>query len=60
MDKWISRFRSAETVEGEEKVLIPGDPEREMEADRRVTGVPLLDPVVRDLSEIAIRFKIDF
>lgn len=60
MDKWIGRFRSAETVEGEEKVLIPGDPEREMEANRRVTGVPLLDPVVRDLSEIAMRFKIDF
>lgn len=60
MDNWIGRFRSAETVEGQEKVLIPGDPEREMEADRRITGVPLLDPVVKDLGEIAMRFKIDF
>ncbi|MRG47429.1 Ldh family oxidoreductase [Chitinophaga sp. SYP-B3965] len=60
MDKWIGRFRSAETVEGQEKVLIPGDPEREIEAERRITGVPLLDPVMKDLYEIAMRFKIDF
>ena len=31
MDKWISGFRSAKTIKGREKVLIPGDPEREME-----------------------------
>ncbi|AWO00755.1 malate dehydrogenase [Chitinophaga alhagiae] len=60
MDKWIGRFRSAATVEGQEKVLIPGDPEREMEAERRKTGIPLLGPVVKDLGDIAVKFKIDF
>ncbi len=60
MDKWIGRFRSAATVEGQEKVLIPGDPEREMEAERRQSGIPLLAPVVKDLGEIAMKFKIDF
>lgn len=60
MDKWIGRFRSATTVSGQEKVLIPGDPEREMEAERRKTGIPLLGPVVKDLGEIAMKFKIDF
>src|SRR6478736_5276382 len=34
MDKWIKRFRSAKTVKGETSVLIPGDPEREMEIER--------------------------
>ena len=34
MDKWIRRFRSAKTVEGQQRVLIPGDPEREMEPQR--------------------------
>src|ERR1700730_1387441 len=29
MDQWIHRFRTAATVEGQKKVLIPGDPERE-------------------------------
>lgn len=60
MDNWIGRFRSAATVDGQQKVLIPGDPEREMEAERRNTGIPLLSPVVKDLEEIAMKFKIDF
>lgn len=60
MDIWIDRFRNATPVEGQEKVLIPGDPEREMEADRRISGIPLLDPVVKDLGEVAMKFKIDF
>lgn len=60
MDTWINRFRNADTVAGQEKVLIPGDPEREMEADRRQTGIPVLAPVVKDLGEVAMKFKIDF
>ncbi|QEH40841.1 Ldh family oxidoreductase [Chitinophaga sp. XS-30] len=60
MDTWINRFRNAGTVAGQEKVLIPGDPEREMEADRLKTGIPLLAPVVKDLGEVAMKLKIDF
>ncbi|WKN31983.1 Ldh family oxidoreductase [Porifericola rhodea] len=60
MDQWIGRFRSAKPIEGEEKVLIPGDPEREMEAERMELGIPLLEPVVKDLQELAQRFKVDF
>jgi L-2-hydroxycarboxylate dehydrogenase (NAD+) len=59
MDKWIRRFRSAKAVEGKQ-VLIPGDPERELEAIRRVEGIPLLVPVVADLKTLAVRFKLDF
>lgn len=60
MDKWIGRFRSAETVEGQEQVLIPGDPEREMEVVRMEEGIPLLEPVVKDLGEVAAKLKINF
>jgi LDH2 family malate/lactate/ureidoglycolate dehydrogenase len=60
MDTWINRFRNAATAEGHEKVLIPGDPEREMQAERLESGIPLLEPVVKDLGEIAMKFKIDF
>lgn len=52
MDNWIERFRSSETVDGAEKVLIPGDPEREMTEERLKNGIPLLDPVVEDLKEL--------
>jgi L-2-hydroxycarboxylate dehydrogenase (NAD+) len=58
MDNWIRRFRSAKTVEGEEKVIIPGDPEREMEAIRMKEGIPLLEAVATDLAALGERFGI--
>lgn len=57
MDIWINRFRNAEAVEGQ-KVLIPGDPEREMEVIRRKEGIPILDPVIKSLEELGDRFGI--
>jgi len=60
MDKWIRRFRSAKPVPGQEKVLIPGDPEREMEAERREKGIPLLQPVVEDLKGLAEKLALKF
>ena len=60
MDNWIRRFRSAEPTPGNEKVLIPGDPERELEAIRRTDGIPLLDPVVKDLTQLGERFGVKF
>jgi L-2-hydroxycarboxylate dehydrogenase (NAD+) len=59
MDHWIQGFRSCRTIPGEEKVLVPGDPEREMEAERRQKGIPLLAAVVADLKELANKFSID-
>lgn len=59
MDKWIGAFRNAKAVEGKQ-VLIPGDPERETEAIRRKEGIPVLEPVVDSLVELATRFSIPF
>jgi len=58
MDNWINRFRSAKAIEGE-KVLIPGDPEREMEAERMEKGIPLLAPVEKDLKDLGARFGVE-
>src|SRR6201994_1752766 len=58
MDQWIRRFRSAKPVEGQERVLIPGDPEREMEKERRSQGIPLLPAVVADLKEVAQKLAV--
>ncbi len=60
MDQWIRRFRSATPTSGHEKVLIPGDPERELESLRRSQGIPLLPPVVQDLRELGNRFGVPF
>jgi len=60
MDKWIRGFRSAKTIKGHERVLIPGDPEREMEEKYSKEGLPLLDIVVKDLTDLGKRFEIPF
>jgi L-2-hydroxycarboxylate dehydrogenase (NAD+) len=60
MDNWIRRFRSATPVPGHEKVLIPGDPEREMEAERFGQGIPLLPSVIEDLKGLAAKFGVEF
>lgn len=59
MDHWIQRFRKAKTIEGYEKVLIPGDPEREFEAIRMKEGIPLLQSVVEDLTEVGRKFNLN-
>jgi L-2-hydroxycarboxylate dehydrogenase (NAD+) len=59
MDNWIKRFRSAKTVEGEEQVLIPGDPEREMETERLQRGIPLWHSVVEDLKFLGEKFDVE-
>ncbi len=58
MDNWIRRFREAKTVAGQEKVIIPGDPEREMTAARLNGGIPLDPKVVEDLKNLAAARKV--
>lgn len=58
MDNWISRFRKAKPSDGYEKVLIPGDPEREMEAARMKEGIPVVAAVTEDLQQLAQKFAI--
>ncbi|MFN3301075.1 MAG: Ldh family oxidoreductase, partial [Sediminibacterium sp.] len=58
MDHWINRFRNATPVEGQEKVIIPGDPEREMEITRMRMGIPLLPIIVEDLEKTGGLFEV--
>lgn len=60
MDKWITRFRSSKPIEGQARVLIPGDPERETEVMRRENGIHLNPKVEEDLKEVARKFSVLF
>jgi L-2-hydroxycarboxylate dehydrogenase (NAD+) len=60
MDNWIATFRKAQTVAGQEKVIIPGDPERETAAYRTQYGIPLNPKVVEDLDDLGRRLNVPF
>ncbi|WP_129717956.1 Ldh family oxidoreductase [Pedobacter sp. SYP-B3415] len=55
MDNWIDRFSSSTTVDPDKKVIIPGQPEREAETERRANGIPLVVAVANDLHALADR-----
>lgn len=55
IDQWRQVFKATKPAVGTDGPLIPGDPERDAEAIRRVQGVPLVLPVVEDLQKIADR-----
>ncbi|MBN1158753.1 MAG: Ldh family oxidoreductase [Bacteroidales bacterium] len=60
MDEWIQTFRNAHPVHGIEKVLIPGDLEREKEQKIRKEGISVLPAIANDLEQIALDLGIDF
>ncbi len=60
MDEWIETFRSAKPAKDQERVLIPGDPERESEERIMREGIDLVPAIREDLIEIAEKLKIDF
>ncbi|RYG07230.1 MAG: Ldh family oxidoreductase, partial [Chitinophagaceae bacterium] len=59
LDNWIERFKSAKTVDDSKKVIIPGEPEFEFEQERKIAGIPIIDVVVKDLNELALKLGIE-
>ncbi|WP_207534649.1 Ldh family oxidoreductase [Desertivirga arenae] len=59
MDNWIERFKSAKPINPEQPVIIPGEPEAEAERERKKSGIPLVEPVVKDLDELAASLGIN-
>jgi L-2-hydroxycarboxylate dehydrogenase (NAD+) len=59
MDNWINRFKSSIPINENNPVLIPGEPERIIEAERLQSGIPLLAPVLKDLEDLGGKFNIN-
>lgn len=59
IDNWIRRFRTAKPAQGHEKVLIPGDIERETEIIRSKDGIPLYKSVVEDLNKVGEKIGVE-
>jgi L-2-hydroxycarboxylate dehydrogenase (NAD+) len=59
IDDWIRTFHATRPAAGSVGVLVPGDPERQAEAERAATGVSLSAAVVADLREVGERVGID-
>jgi L-2-hydroxycarboxylate dehydrogenase (NAD+) len=53
IDEYIRVFRATKPAPGTNGPLIPGDPEREAEQERRKNGVPLILPVIEELRDIS-------
>jgi len=60
IDEYVRVFRATKPAPGTHGPLIPGDPEREAEQQRRKTGVPLILPVVEELRDISQKTGIPF
>ncbi|MEO6404342.1 MAG: Ldh family oxidoreductase [Ferruginibacter sp.] len=58
MDNWIKRFRAAKTLEGFERVIIPGEPEAAMELERMKHGIPVGPSVLDELKMLADKFSL--
>jgi L-2-hydroxycarboxylate dehydrogenase (NAD+) len=60
MDDYIRTFRATRPAPGTSGPLLPGDPEREAEADRRAHGVPVVPATVEDLRDVAAQTGVPF
>ena len=60
IDDFVRVFRATRPAPGTNGPLIPGDPEREAERVRSVSGVPLIMPVVEELRAISKKTGVPF
>lgn len=59
MDLWIRRFRDSKPLDDAEPVMIPGQPEFREHKLRTINGIPVIDKVVNDLTDLALQRKLD-
>jgi LDH2 family malate/lactate/ureidoglycolate dehydrogenase len=60
IDDVVRTLRATRPAPGTSGPLVPGDPEREAESERRTGGIPLLPAVIADLRDISRQTGIAF
>ncbi|MCK4287917.1 MAG: Ldh family oxidoreductase [Bacteroidales bacterium] len=60
IDKWIQTFKNAKPAKGQERVYVPGEPEREMEEKLKKDGIPVLDKILEELKEVCQELDVKF
>ncbi len=60
MDEWIETFRNATPGKGHDRVLIPGDPEREAGERLMKEGITIVPAIRSDLKDIALSLGVPF
>ena len=58
LDNWIERFKNAKPIKESQKVIIPGEPEHAFEQQRKISGIPIIEVVVKDLNALAEKFGV--
>jgi LDH2 family malate/lactate/ureidoglycolate dehydrogenase len=60
VDEYVRVFRATKPAPGTSGPLIPGDPERQAEQERREKGVPLVPAVIEQLRDISLKTGVPF
>jgi len=60
MDSWIDTFRNADPIPGQERVIIPGDPERKAEEENMKNGINVSVHTLAKLKQISTELEIPF
>ncbi len=58
MDRWIRAFRNAGVIEGKERVIIPGDPERESEQIKMKEGITLSEKSFEGIKKVSEKLAV--
>ena len=60
MEKWIETLKNAKPAKGHDRVLIPGEPEREKRERILKEGISIIEPIQKEMKEIGDFLGVDF
>lgn len=60
MDLWIDTFKKAKTISGVPEVLIPGEKEFLLEKKIKKEGIHIIDPIIKEMKDIADKLNVEF